>query len=257
MPTKMRFKGSGAARPKDCNGPFEERTNTSSPVRSSDIPVPILQTASIVILSDVPFVREALAQILDREPRLSVISTAANFIEARTRWSGLHPDMVLLDATSPDSFTMVAPVRELLPTARVIAFAMAETDENVIRWGEAGVASYIPRTATVADVIAGIENTMRGEQSCPPHIAARLLQRLAERSAVSPVADSPVLTTREVEIVHLLAKGLSNKEIARCLHISIATTKSHVHNLLTKLGLPRRSYAAIWVRQHSLVVDKS
>jgi two-component system, NarL family, nitrate/nitrite response regulator NarL len=64
-----------------------------------------------------------------------------------------------------------------------------------------------------------------------------------------------LLTAREVEIVQLLASGLSNKEIAGCLHISLATAKSHVHNLLTKLELPRRGHAAIWLRQHAITLQ--
>jgi len=129
---------------------------------------------------------------------------------------------------------------------------MAETEENVIKWGEAGVAGYIPRTATMTDVIAAIGNTMRGEQACSARISATLLRRLSEHPTPSPASDKPLLTAREAEIVQLLATGLSNKQIALRLHISLATTKSHVHNLLTKLELPRRGYAAIWLRQHAI-----
>jgi two-component system, NarL family, nitrate/nitrite response regulator NarL len=128
---------------------------------------------------------------------------------------------------------------------------MAETEENVIKWGEAGVASYIPRTATLADVVTALGTTMRSEQSCSARISATLLHRLAEHPTPPLSADPPVLTAREIEIVQLLATGLSNKEIARRLHIGLATTKSHVHNLLTKLELPRRGHAAIWLRQHA------
>jgi two-component system nitrate/nitrite response regulator NarL len=132
---------------------------------------------------------------------------------------------------------------------------MAETEENVIKWGEAGVASYIPRTATLADVVAALGNTMRGEQSCSARISATLLHRLAEHPAQSRRADQSFLTAREVEIVQLLAMGLSNKEIARRLHIGLTTTKSHVHNLLTKLELPRRGHAANWLRQHAITLQ--
>jgi two-component system, NarL family, nitrate/nitrite response regulator NarL len=216
-----------------------------------DLPVPVRSVLTVVILSDVRFLQEALAEILGREAGLAVIGRAANLIEAQTSWSDIHPDIVLLDTPLPDALAAVAGIRELLPKARVIALAMAETEENVIKWGEAGVASYIPRTATLADVIAAIGNTMRGEQACSASITARLWHRLAEHPAPSPVVHPPLLTAREVEIVQLLATGLSNKEIARRLHIGLATTKSHVHNLLTKLELPRRSHAASWLRQHA------
>jgi two-component system nitrate/nitrite response regulator NarL len=85
---------------------------------------------------------------------------------------------------------------------------------------------------------------------CSLRIAARLFQRLADRPAPLS-APQPALTLREAEIVQLLAEGLCNKEIARRLDIGLATTKSHVHNLLTKLSLTRRGQAAVWLRQHS------
>jgi DNA-binding NarL/FixJ family response regulator len=220
-----------------------------------DLPAPALSVPTVVILSDVRFLREALAEILDREAGLAVIGIAANLVEAQTSWSDLHPDMVLLDTTLPDALAAVAAIRELLPKARVIALAMAETEENVIKWGEAGVAGYIPRTATLADVIAAIGNTMRGEQACSARISATLLHRLSEHPAPTPASGQPLLTAREVEIVQLLASGLSNKEIAGRLHISLATTKSHVHNLLTKLELPRRGHAAIWLHQHAVTLQ--
>jgi DNA-binding NarL/FixJ family response regulator len=213
---------------------------------------------TVVILSDVRFLQEALAEILGREAGLAVIGTAANLVEAQTSWTDIHPDMVLLDTTLPDALAAVAVLREFLPKARVIALAIAETEVNVVKWGEAGVASYIPRTATLADLVVAIGNTMRGEQACSAGITTRLWHRLAEQPAPSPVTDPPLLTAREVEIIQLLATGQSNKEIAHRLHISLATTKSHVHNLLTKLELPRRGHAASWLRQHAAgIMDAS
>jgi DNA-binding NarL/FixJ family response regulator len=203
-----------------------------------------------VILSDIPFLREALSEILNREPGFSVVDTAANLLEAHTRWLDINPDLILLDSLLPNALTTLSKIRELLPTSRIIALAIAETDENVILWGEAGVASYIPRTATLAELITAISGTMRNEQACSPRIAARLLHRLAEHPVRLNLAAEPILTTRELEVIQLLSMGLSNKEIARLLHISIATTKSHVHNVLTKLNLPRRSHAAMWLRHH-------
>jgi DNA-binding NarL/FixJ family response regulator len=233
------------------NAPNEGVISEDVSAGTLDLPVPALSVPTVVILSDIRFLQEALAEILGREAGLSVIGIAANLIEAQASWSDFHPDIVLLDTTLPDALGTVAAIRKLLPKTRVIALAMAETEENVVRWGEAGVASYIPRTATLGDVIAAIGNTMRGEQACSPRISATLLHRLSEHRAPSPASDQPLLTAREVEIVQLLATGLSNKQIALRLHISVATTKSHVHNLLTKLELPRRGHAAIWLRHHA------
>jgi two-component system, NarL family, nitrate/nitrite response regulator NarL len=254
MTTRASLEGPSAARSAHPNSQKEGVISEVVPAETADLAGPALSVSTVVILSDIRFLQEALAEILSREVGLSVIGTAANLVEAQASWSDIHPDMVLLDTTLPDALAAVAAIQDLLPKAHIIALGIAETEENVIQWGEAGVASYIPRTARMADVIAAIGNTMRGEQDCPAHIAARLLHRLAEPSPRSLRAGPPVLTAREVEIIQLLATGLSNKDIARRLHIGLATTKSHVHNLLTKLELPRRGHAATWLRQHAAAI---
>jgi two-component system nitrate/nitrite response regulator NarL len=255
MTTRGSIEGPDTARSAHPNRQGEGGIVVAVPAETAAFPVAVRSPPTVVILSDIRFLQEALAEILARDAGLSVIGIAANLVEARASWPDIHPDIVLLDTTLPDALAAVAAIRELLPNTRVIALAMAETEENVITWGEAGVASYIPRTATLADVIAAIGNTMRGEQACSPRISATLLHRLAEHLAPSPASDQPLLTVREVEIVQLLASGLSNKQIALRLHISLATTKSHVHNLLTKLELPRRGHAAIWLRQHAITLQ--
>jgi DNA-binding NarL/FixJ family response regulator len=257
MTTRGSLEGLVAARSAHPNSQKEGGIVEVVPGETADLPVAVRSLPTVVILSDIRFLQEALADILGREAGLSVIGIAANLVEAQASWSNIHPDVVLLDTTLPDAIGAVAAIRERLPKARVIALAMAETEENVIKWGEAGVAGYIPRTATMADVIAAVGNTMRGEQTCSARISATLLHRLSEHLAPLSASDQPLLTTREVEIIQLLATGLSNKQIALRLHISLATTKSHVHNLLTKLELPRRGHAAIWLRQNAIALQNA
>jgi two-component system, NarL family, nitrate/nitrite response regulator NarL len=255
MTRRGSLEGPGTARSGHPNSHIDGSTGENVLAETAGQPIAVRSLPTVVILSDIRFLQEALAEILGREAGLSVIGIAANLDEAQASWSDIHPDIVLLDTTLPDALGAIAAIRERRPKARVIALAMAETEENVIKWGEAGVAGYIPRTATMADVIAAIGNTMRGEQACSARISATLLHRLSEHPAPSPASDQPSLTAREVEIVQLLASGLSNKQIALRLHISLATTKSHVHNLLTKLELPGRGRAAIWLRQHAIALQ--
>jgi two-component system nitrate/nitrite response regulator NarL len=255
MTTRASFEGPDRARSVHPNAQNEGVISEDVSAETADLPIAVWSLPTIVILSDIRFLQEALAEILGREARLSVIGIAANLVEAQASWLNILPDIVLLDTTLPDAIGAIAAIREWLPKSRVIALALAETEKNVIAWGEAGVTSYIPRTATLADVITAIGNTMRGEQACSARISATLLHRLSEHPAPSPASNQPSLTAREAEIVQLLATGLSNKQIALRLHISLATTKSHVHNLLTKLELPRRGHAATWLRQHTTTLQ--
>jgi DNA-binding NarL/FixJ family response regulator len=122
-----------------------------------------------------------------------------------------------------------------------------------IAWAEAGAAGYIPRTAGLADVVPTLMGIMRGEQNCSASVVGGLLRRLRNLprggNRSSEALPPPMFTIRELQIIELIDAGLSNKEIARRLSIGVATTKSHVHNLVGKLKLQRRSQAALWMRQ--------
>jgi two-component system nitrate/nitrite response regulator NarL len=138
-----------------------------------------------------------------------------------------------------------------------VALGLAETTDDVIAWAEAGIAGYVPRTAAMADLVACLHDIVRGEQACSRRVAAGLLRRISADARFSPIgrfspdarSREPELTAREEQIVLLLCAGLSNKEISRRLNIGLATTKSHVHNLLAKLELDRRGQVVRWSRE--------
>jgi two-component system, NarL family, nitrate/nitrite response regulator NarL len=123
---------------------------------------------------------------------------------------------------------------------------VTETPQDVTRWVEAGVAGYVPRTASSDDLVRALQDVLRDEVRCPPQIAATLMRRLAALAASAQPAQSSlaVLTDREQEVLALLADGLPNKAIAARLQIQPATAKNHVHNILHKLELRGRVQAA-------------
>ena len=131
----------------------------------------------------------------------------------------------------------------------MVALGVADADDHVLGCAEAGVAGYVPRDASLDDLVAVIESAFRGEAICSPRIAGSLLRRIATLAAgqngTMPLAH---LTGREREIVRLIDRGLSNKEIARDLGIEVATVKNHVHNILEKLQVRRRGEAAARMR---------
>jgi DNA-binding NarL/FixJ family response regulator len=209
-------------------------------------------TLGILIVAEVRFLREALAEIVGRDPAISISGLSANLDEALVVTRDRQPDVVLLDAAFPDGIDVVGLFRNVVPRVQVIVFAVSETEENIIAWAEAGVAGYLPSTAALCDLVPLLQKVMQGEQSCSGRVAASLLHRIAsiKRSGriQAEVLLAPTLTTRELQICRLVAEGLCNKDIARRLNIQLATTKSHVHNTLGKLGLQRRSQVAPWLR---------
>jgi len=198
----------------------------------------------IAVVSEVRFLREGFAEIFERDPSVSVVGLYADLGDAVALSPALQPDVVLLDAAFPEGAVAVARTRDVAPDLRIVAFAVRETEEDIIAWAQAGVIGYVPSTAALADLARLVIGIHDGEQLCSGRVAAALLRRIAVtprlgngHNAASP---APALTARERQTAELIGTGLSDKEIARRLNISLATTKSHVHNLLGKLNVQRR-----------------
>jgi two-component system, NarL family, nitrate/nitrite response regulator NarL len=206
----------------------------------------------ILIASEIRLLGEGLARALARERSVCVYGYCADLAEAVAKVAELRPDVVLLNAALETGGEVIARIRAMGPQVRVVALAIAEEPENVIGWAEAGAAGYIPSTTALRDLAPLLVDIMRGEQPCSARVAASLLERVrtVARAGNGNATDAsrPVPTAREMQILEMIGNGLSNKEIARQLNIGLATTKSHVHNLLGKLGLQRRSQAATWIR---------
>jgi two-component system nitrate/nitrite response regulator NarL len=207
---------------------------------------------NVLILSAVRLLGEGLAQALGRADATSTFGVCVDLEDGLIRISGLPPDIVLLDAALPEGSDSVGRILVAAPQVKVVVFAVAETSDNIITWAQAGVAGYIPRTAALADVAPLLVAIMRDEQPCSAHVAAGLLRRLHATLESGPDgSDLTALPTfREMQVIELIGIGLSNKDIARRLNIGLGTTKSHVHNLLSKLNIQRRSQAALWLRAY-------
>jgi DNA-binding NarL/FixJ family response regulator len=220
---------------------------------SAALPPETERPLSLLLLSDIRFMREGLTDALRREAyTFRTVSVAADLREAMTVMRAGLPDLILIDSALPDGPATVRRLRQHAPEIRIIALAVAETEAEVIAWAEAGASGYVPRSAALADVAGFLTGIMRGEQICSTTIAAGLLRRIANgpRAQATNQRARPALTAREEEIVSLIHAGLSNKEIARRLKICLATTKSHVHNVLNKLDLERRTQVSRWLRDH-------
>lgn len=212
------------------------------------------QSLRILVVWAVRFTRESLAEILERDPLVSVVGQCASLSESTALTSTLKADVILLDGRIPDGPAAVRRVLDIAPDLRIIACSVRETEEDIIAWAEAGVIGYIPRTAALADFVRLMIDIHNGEQISSGRIVTGLLRRIALAARRRPNRDTNfpllALTKREREAAELIRGGLSDKEIARQLNISLATTKSHVHNLLGKLNVQRRSQVAEYMREY-------
>ncbi len=191
------------------------------------------------LLSDVRLHREGIAALLALDERLSV-STFVVPDEDFENWS-TRPDVIVVDASTDRRPETIRTIARTHPEP-IVALGVPNDEKDVISFAEAGVLGFVEREAPIDDLIASIVSAARREASFPPRIATTLLRRVSALGA-SRAPDMDALTVRERQIVELIAEGLSNKEIAVRLYIEVATVKNHVHNILEKLKVSRRSEA--------------
>jgi two-component system, NarL family, nitrate/nitrite response regulator NarL len=207
----------------------------------------------VLIVAEIRLYREGLAQMLRGEAGIEVVATATGADEAVPALRQTNPDIVLLDMAIPDNTWLVRALVAAVPGTRVVALAVPEIEREVLACAEAGVAGYVTRDASIEDVVVAVESAARGEVLCSPRMAASLFERVATLALErSPASIESRLTARELEILDLIDQGLSNKEIARRLTIELSTVKNHVHNILDKLNVSRRSEAAARRREGQL-----
>jgi two-component system nitrate/nitrite response regulator NarL len=206
----------------------------------------------VMIVADVRLYREGIAASLGHRSDLEVVCTGGSS-DATRRVAECGADIVVLDMATARGLTLVREIASSASQVRVIAFAVEETENDVLLCAEAGAAGYVASDGTLEDLVNTIRSVARGELLCSPRIAATLFRALrAEAPESGTDRLALTLTAREREIAPLLERGLSNKEIASQLHIEVATVKNHVHNLLEKLHVGSRGEAAARLRSSEL-----
>ena len=207
----------------------------------------------VLIASDVRVYREGLELLLRDADGIVLVGMAENAQDAVQNVCGLQPDVVLLDMSMQDAFSVARRVVRTVKDAKIVALAVPEAESDVLTCAEIGIAGYVKRDGSLHDVLAAIDAAARGEVSCSPRIAGILFRRVAALSTNGRVAGAHGLfTARETQIVRLLQEGQSNKMISRNLGIELATVKNHVHSILAKLGVHRRAEAVSLLQRREL-----
>jgi NarL family two-component system response regulator LiaR len=210
-----------------------------------------VERITVLIADDHPVVRQGLRTFLDLQEDLHVVAEAADGEEAVARAAELVPDVVVMDLVMPkvDGIEAIRGIRDVSPSTRVLVLTSFLDDERVLPAVKAGAAGYLLKDVEPAELAAAIRAVTRGEALLHPTVAAKVVQELAARER-SPAAE---LTERELEVLRLLARGLSNKAIALELQVSEKTVKTHVSNILAKLHLADRTQAALFAVRERLV----
>jgi two-component system, NarL family, response regulator LiaR len=206
-------------------------------------------TIRVLIADDHSVVRQGLRMFLSLDPEIEVAGEASDGLEALERTKQLRPDVVLMDLIMPvmDGIASIECIRHEMPDVEVIALTSVLEDASVVGAVRAGAIGYLLKDTQADQLCRAIRAAAAGQVQLSPQAAARLMREV--RTPENPIS----LTGRETDVLRLLAMGKANKEIAAELHLGETTVKTHVSNILMKLGVPSRTQAALYAVRIGLV----
>ena len=200
----------------------------------------------ILCVDDHPVVRRGIAAMLATEPALDLVAEAASGIEALEKYRSHRPDVVLMDLRLPggmDGIETIAALRKEWPQAKVLVLTTYAGDENIHRALEAGARGYLIKDALDDDLLNAVTAVWQGRRYVPARVAVQMAEH-------GPRVE---LTDRERQVLDLMANGSRNKEIATALLISEATARTHVENIVAKLGVNSRTEAVVLAAQRGFI----
>lgn len=212
----------------------------------------------VLLADDLILFRRAIAQLIEEEADLEVVGQASNGLLAVEAALALKPDVAVLDVEMPvmDGIEAARRILAALPETRVVMLTVSEDDDHLLEAVRLGVHGYLLKDLAPAELFDLIRAAMRNENPVSPALVGRLLA--AVRAGTPPPrperadAEGPALSQRELDVLRLVADGLSNKEIGVRLSITEGTVKNHVHNALAKLDMDNRIQAATYVVRHGI-----
>jgi DNA-binding NarL/FixJ family response regulator len=216
------------------------------------------RTIRVLIVDDHALFRRGLDRVLGTEPDIEVVGEAADGLEAVVRADELAPDVVIMDVRMPGATGIEAArrIRDRRPEIKVIMLTVSDLADDLYDSVRAGVQGYLLKEVAIDEVADGVRAVMAGHGLVSPSMTSKLFDEfaaLAARAEERQRALAPTLTDRELEVLRLVAKGLSNREIGAELYIAENTAKNHVRNILEKLHLHSRMEAVVYAMREKLL----
>lgn len=203
----------------------------------------------ILIVDDHSIMREGLKAVLIKQEDFSIVGEASDGAEAVKKALKLHPDVITMDVRMPYSgLQATIDIMQALPETKILILTVSETEADLVESVKVGARGYLLKGMDAEELVAAVRTVAAGGAIFTPSIAAKLLDDF--RADLNKNTEDVTLTSREEDVLALVANGASNKEIAASLTISEPTVKAHLRNVLSKLHLKNRSQAAVYASQH-------
>jgi DNA-binding NarL/FixJ family response regulator len=211
----------------------------------------------LLIVDDHALFRDGLASLIASQEDMEVVGEASQGLEALEKARELMPDIILMDVKMPqcDGLEATRLIKKEMPYVKIIMLTVHDDDENLFESIKSGAQGYLLKNITSQELLEAVRGMARGEAAISRPLAGRLLAefgRLAQRESLAP-GEEAELTSRERQVLELVAKGASNKEIARALVLSENTVKNHLRNILEKLHLNNRTQAAAYALKRGII----
>lgn len=209
----------------------------------------------LLLADDHVMLRQGTLAMLAREPDLTVVGEANDGAEAMRLAEVLRPDIVVMDVRMPgvNGIEATRQIRARLPEVQVLVLTAHDDDEYVFALLEAGASGYLLKTAPVSELVKAIRDVAAGESAMAPSIVRKLVHRVSGRKAAHGDDEIEALTGREMEVLKLLAQGMTNKQMADALVISDRTVQTHLSNIFAKLGVNSRTEAILMAMKRNLL----
>jgi NarL family two-component system response regulator LiaR len=208
----------------------------------------------VLLVDDHAIVREGLRILLSEESEIEVVGEASDGADSVKLAAALHPDVILMDLVMPgmDGIQAMQGIRAVSPSSRVLVLTSFSDDQRVRDAIQAGAIGYLLKDVLKADLLQAIRAAAQGQPTLHPEAQRHLMRQMAVPAARSRLDD---LTARERDVLRLIARGQSNKEIAATLRVTEGTVKGHVSAILAKLGVADRTQAALYAVRHGVAAE--
>ena len=211
-----------------------------------------------LLVDDHSLFREGLISILESQPDFVVVGEASDGLEAIVKARKLKPDLILMDVTMPvcDGLEATQRIKQELPEVTIVMLTVCAESDKLFEAIRNGAQGYLLKSINSRQMLSLLRGAVRGEAAITPTLGGRMLEefrRVSQHSVDFPEEDVVALTSREQEVLCLVAEGATNKQIAGELNVSIHTVKSHMRKILAKLHLEKRQQAASYAKREGLI----